>query len=182
MPSSCVFAYFHTTWDRVIAREVRDRRYCLIRSGPRRAEDLGQQHVAEDTAGLKSLVRRVAEGARCAVAADNFVPGPEAGFFGTGHALNPAATRLAAITGAPLVTFWPTYERGVLRFHLGTPIAASTCAELPDEALRIARQFFENAVRRDLASWRRIVSFLEGELNTGRREPASGDSIAQRSV
>ncbi|HJR70332.1 MAG TPA: hypothetical protein VKA43_09860 [Gammaproteobacteria bacterium] len=182
MPSSCVIAYFHTTWDVVIAREVRDRRYCLIRSGPRRAEDLGQQHVAEDTAGLKSLVRRVAEGARCAVAADNFVPGPEPGFLGTGHALNPAATRLAAITGAPLVTLWPTYQSGVLRFDLGTPIAASTCAELPDEALRTARQFFENAVRSDLASWRRIVSFLERAPDTGRPELASGGSIAQRSV
>jgi lauroyl/myristoyl acyltransferase len=129
-----------------------------------------------------SLVRRVAEGARCAVAADNFVPESAAGLFGTDHALNPAATRFAAITGAPLVTVWPRYERGVLRFDVGAPIAASTCLERPDEALRMARQFFENAVRRDLASWRRIVSFLERALPTCRPEPASGDSIAQRRV
>jgi hypothetical protein len=167
MPSSCVIAYFHTTWDPVIARAVRDRRYCFIRSGPRRAEDLGEQHVGEDTAGLKSLVRRVAAGARCAAAADNFVPKTEAGFFSTAHGLNTAVTRLSAITGAPLVTVWPTYERGVLRFDLGAPIAASMCAELPDEALRIAREFFENAVRRDLASWRRILSFLEHALDSG---------------
>jgi hypothetical protein len=167
MPSSCVIAYFHTTWDVVIARAVADREYCLIRSGPRRAQDLGRQHVAEDTAGLKSLVRRVAKGARCAAAADNFVPGPEGGFLGTRHALNPAVARLAAITGTPLVAVWPIYERGVLRFDLGKPIAASICAERPDEALRIARQFFENAVRRDLASWRRIVPFLERALRAG---------------
>jgi hypothetical protein len=65
------------------------------------------------------------------------------------------------VTGTPLVPIWPTYERGVLSFDMGAPIAASTCAERQHEALRIAQQFFENAVRRDPAGWRRVLSFLE---------------------
>jgi lauroyl/myristoyl acyltransferase len=161
MPASCVIAFFHTTWDVAIARELRDRQYCLIRAGPNWAVDLGGQLVAWDTAGLRALVRRVGRGGRCAAAADNFVRGTEGGFFGTRKVLNPAVVRLAGTTGAPLVTLWPTYDRGVLRFELGRPIAASTCAELPDEALRIVRQFFEDAVRRDVAGWPRIVFFLE---------------------
>jgi lauroyl/myristoyl acyltransferase len=109
----------------------------------------------------------VAGGTRCAVAADKLVAGSKSGFLGTSHAFDPAIARLAAITGAPLVTVWPISERGTLRFDVGAPIAASTCAGLPDEALRIARRFFDHAVRRDLPSWRRIVPFLERALRAG---------------
>jgi hypothetical protein len=161
IPSSCVIAFFHSPWDLVIAREMRDGHSCLVRAQPNWAEDLGDQYVAWDAAGLRSLVRRVASGSRCAVAADNFVLTAEDGFFSTRSALNPAATRLAAMTGAPLVTVWPVYRHGVLSFDLGTPIAASTCAERPDEASRVVRQFFEDAVRRDPGSWSRIVSLTE---------------------
>jgi hypothetical protein len=161
MPAGCIIAFFHTPWDRVIARELRDREYCLIRAGRSWAQDLGGQRVGWDSVGLASLVRRVSRGARCAVAADNFVSDTEGGFFGTRLALNPAAVRLAAATGAPLVTLWPTYDRGVLRFELGRPIAAATCAELPGDALRAASRFFEDAVRRDLVGWPRVVSFVE---------------------
>jgi len=83
--------------------------------------------------------------------------------------LNPAATRLAAITGRPLVTVWPRYRLGVLSFELGTPIPATACAQRPDEASRIATQFFEKAVRLDPTTWSRIVSFLEREF--ARRRP-----------
>jgi lauroyl/myristoyl acyltransferase len=156
-----VIAFFHTTWELAIARELRARRHTFVRAGADWGRDLGGQHVAWDAAGLRSLVRRVARGARCVVAADNFVRGSATGFFGTGEALNPAIVRLAALTGAPLVTAWPIYERGVVRFELGAPIPASTCAERPDEALHIASRFFEDAVRKDPAGWPRIVWFLE---------------------
>jgi hypothetical protein len=164
MPARCVVAFFHTPWDTVVAAQARDRRYCLIRAGANWSRGAGRQHVAWDHAGLKSLVRSVAGGARCAVAADNFVTGGEGGFFGTRRVLNPAAVRLAATTGASLVTIWPVYESGVLRLESGAPIAAATCAALPHEALRLARQFFEDAVRRDPGGWPRIVSFLEHAL------------------
>jgi hypothetical protein len=78
--------------------------------------------------------------------------------------LNPAATRLAAITGRPLVTVFPRYRLGVLSFELGAPIAAATCAQRPDDASRIATQFFEKAVRRDPTTWSRIVALLECEF------------------
>jgi len=93
---------------------------------------------------------------------DTFVDDGGRGFFGTQKGLNPAAVRLAAATGTPLVPVWPTYERGVLRLDMGAPIATSTCAKRPDEALHIAQQFFENAVRRDPAGWRWVLSFLAG--------------------
>jgi lauroyl/myristoyl acyltransferase len=92
---------------------------------------------------------------------DTFVDDAAHGFSGTQKGLNPAAVRLAAVTGTPLVPIWPTYERGVLRFDMGTPIVASTCRQRQDEALRLALQFFENAVRCDPAGWRRVLSFLE---------------------
>jgi lauroyl/myristoyl acyltransferase len=92
---------------------------------------------------------------------DAFVDDADRGFAGTRKGLNPAAVRLAALTGTPLVPIWPTYERGVLTLDMGVPIPASTCAQRPDEALRVAQQFFENAVRCDPAGWRRILSFLE---------------------
>jgi Bacterial lipid A biosynthesis acyltransferase len=169
MPSSCVIAFFHSPWDLVIARELRERHVCLVRAGRHWAEHLGGQHVAWDTGGLRSLVRRVSRGAVCAVAADNFVAAAEGGFFGTRSALNSATTRLAAVTGTPLIMVWPSYEHGTLGFELGAPIAASICAEQPEEALQMVRQFFENAVRRDLTSWSRVVSFLEGELRADDR-------------
>jgi hypothetical protein len=176
IPPSCVVAFFHTPWDLVIAAEARAREYCLVRAGANWSRDLGQQHVRWDRAGLKSLVRSVAGGARCAVAADNFVTGSKGGVFGTLHALNPAAVRLAAATRVPLVTIWPVYERGVLRLRVGAPIAAATCAERPLEALRIAQEFFENAVRGDPGGWPRIVSFLEHAIaaSDGARKRASG--------
>lgn len=164
MPSSCVIGFFHSRWDRVIARELVRRQYCLIRTGPGWARHLGRQHTACSVAGLRSLVQRVCAGSRCAVAMDTFVDDADHGFSGTRKGLNPAAVRLAAVTGTPLVPIWPTYERGVLRFDMGAPIAAPTCTQRQDEALRLAVQFFENAVRRDPAGWRRILCFLEGCL------------------
>lgn len=161
MPSSCVIGFFHSRWDRIIAREFVARQYCLIRAGPGWARRLGRQHVANDVAGLRSLVRRVVSGSRCAVAMDNFVDGMQGGFLGARKGLNAAAVRLAAATGTPLVPIWPVYQHGVLRFDMGAPIAASTCAERQDEALCLAGQFFENAVRCDPAGWRQILSFLE---------------------
>jgi hypothetical protein len=161
MPSSCVIGFFHSRWDRVIAREVVRRQYCLIRTGPGWARRLGKQHTACSVAGLRSLVQRVGAGSRCAVAMDTFVDGGDNGFSGTRKGLNAAAVRLAAVTGTPLVPVWPIYERGVLRFDSGAPIAAATCAERQDQALRVAQQFFENAVRCDPGGWRRILSFLE---------------------
>jgi hypothetical protein len=164
VPAGCVIAFFHTAWDLAIARELRERQCCLIRAGPSWAADLGRQYLAWDAAGVRSLVRRVAGGARCAAAADDFIAGADRGFFGTSHAMNPVVVRLAAITGTPLLTLWPKYERGVVRFDVGTPIAASTCAERPDEALRSAQAFFEDAVARDATGWTRIVFFLESVL------------------
>jgi hypothetical protein len=164
LPAGCVVAFFHTPWDFVLATEACGRQLCLIRTGPTWARRLGQRHVAWDRAGLKSLVRRVAAGARCAAAADTFVGGGDAGFLGTRHGLNPAAIRLAAAAGVPLVTLWPVYEHGALRLELGAPIRAKTCAEQPHEALCAAREFFEAAVRRDPAAWPRLVDFLEKAL------------------
>ena len=161
IPSSCVIAFFHSAWDLVIAREVASRQYCLVRAGSDWAEDLGRQHVAWNAAGLRSLVRRVATGGRCAAAMDNFVDDAAGGLFGTRAGPNRGAARLAAATGAPLVPVWFVYERGVLRIDVGPPIAASTCACRQNEALHSAREFFENAVRRDPAGWPRIVSFLQ---------------------
>jgi hypothetical protein len=174
IPPSCVIAFFHSAWDLVMAQEMCHRHGCLVRAGSNWTDDLGDQYVAWDAAGLRSLVRRVAGGCRCAVAADNFVVTAEDGFFGTRSALNPAATRLAAMTDTPLVAVWPVYRHGVLSFDLGTPIAASTCVERPDEASRMVRQFFEDAVRRDLCSWPRVVSFMERTLDTRHLEPVRG--------
>jgi hypothetical protein len=95
MPSSCVIGFFHSRWDRVIARELVRRPYCLIRTGPGWARRLGRQHTACNVAGLRSLVRRVVAGSRCAVAMDTFVDDGDRGFAGTQKGLNPAAARLA---------------------------------------------------------------------------------------
>ena len=173
MPSSCVIGFFHSRWDRVIARELVSRQYCLIRTGPGWARRLGKQHVACNVAGLRSLVRRIVSGSRCAVAMDTFVDDGDGGFFGTRKGLNPAAVRLAAMTRTPLVPVWPIYERGVLSLAMAAPIAASTCAERRNEALRRAGQFFENAVRRDPGGWRCILSFLESADLTG----SQGESV-----
>jgi hypothetical protein len=54
----------------------------------------------------------------------------------------------------------------VVRFAVGPPIAAAVCAERPDEALRLAQAFFEDAVRRDATSWTRVVHFLERAVAT----------------
>ena len=164
VPSSCVVAFFHSPWDPVIVRELRDRRACLIRAGTNWAGELGKQYVRSDLAGLKALVKGVAGGARCAAAADHFVVGAQNGFLGTRSVPNPAVARLSAATGAPLVTLWPAYAHGVLTFDVGTPVAASVCAERPDEALRVVGRFFEQAVRQDLQCWSRIVHFLERVL------------------
>ncbi len=166
MPPSCVIGFFHSRWDRIIARELVSRHYCVIRTGPGWARRLGKQQVACDVAGLRWLVRRVVGGSRCAVAMDAFVADGEGGFFGTRQGLNPAAVRLAATTGTPLVPVWPAYERGVLSLVMDTPIAASLCAERQEEALRRVGQFFENAVRRDPGGWKWILLFLESRVGT----------------
>ncbi len=164
LPSICVLAFFHSPWDLVMARESAHRQYCLVRASPLWAESLGQQRVNWDRPGLRSLVRRVRSGRRCAAAMDNFVGRADAGFCGTQSPLNPAAARLAAVTGAPLVPIWPCYDHGVLSFEVGAPIAAAACTDRRDEALRLAGDFFQNAVLQDPASWRRILWFLEVAL------------------
>lgn len=161
IPSSCVIAFFHSPWDRLIVREVVERRYCLVRAGREWAETLGKQYVAWNRAGLRSLVRGTGMGPRCAAAMDNFVVSEEPGFLGAAVGPSPAPVRLAAAAGVALVPVWLAYERGVVRVDTGAPIAASICAERPTEALRLAREFFENAVLRDPAGWRRILRFLE---------------------
>jgi hypothetical protein len=173
IPSSCVIAFFHSTWDLVIARQLRSRHYCLVRTGPAWARDLGQERVDLDGAGLMSLIRRVARGHRCLVAMDDFVENDEVGFLGARKSLNPAAARFAALTRTPLVPVWPVYERGVLSFALGAPIAAVTCAERRDEAVRLARSFFEHEVEKDPAGWRWILKFLEADGRSRVTRPTS---------
>jgi lauroyl/myristoyl acyltransferase len=165
-----VIAFFHSGWDLLLAVDSGNR-HCLVRAGDNWARGLGSQRVPWGGAGLKALIRRVRRGARCAAAADNFVCGGEARFFDTDLALNPAPVRFAAAARAPLVPLWPVYDHGVVRFAIGGPISAATCAERPDEALRHTRKFFEEAVRRAPAGWPRLVSFLE------RSPPANGARV-----
>ncbi len=160
VPSSCVVAFFHSTWDLVLAREFANRRCCFVRTHEHWARRLGTQYVAAKAAGFLPLVRKVAAGARCAASMDNFIDDVRLRFAGTSKGLSPVPARLAALTGTPLVPVWPRYERGVLRFVVGPRIDVPKGDDGQDAALAQAGRFFENAVRQDPVSWQGILPFL----------------------
>jgi len=120
VPSSCIIAFFHSNWDLIIARELANRRACLIRTHEFWARRLGTQYVAWKTP-LRTLVRSVINGSRCGVAidtsADVNIP-----IARTSIGLSTNPFRMAALTGTPVVPVWPVYERGVLRLAAGKPI------------------------------------------------------------
>ena len=158
VPSSCVIAYFHSNWDMIIACEFANRRWCLMRTHEDWARRLGTQYVAWKTPP-RTLIRRVIEGSRCAVAIDTSV-NVNVPIARTSIRLSTNPFRIAALTGTPVVPIWPVYEHGVLRLAAGKPIEVPKGDVGYKVALNLTGQFFEYAIQRDPASWRKIFPFL----------------------
>ena len=159
VPSSCVIAFFHSNWDMTIACEFANRRWCLVRTHEGWARRLGTQYVAWKNP-LRTLVRSVIEGSRCGVAIDTSVNVVNVPIARTSIGLSTTPFRIAALTGTPLVPVWPVYERGVVRVAAGKPIEVQKGNVGYKVALNLAGQFFEYAIQRDPASWRKIFPFL----------------------
>lgn len=159
VPSSCVIAFFHSNWDKFMARENANRRCCLIRAQKKQKKRLGTQFVALEKP-LRRLVRSVIKGSRCGVAIDTSVKAVNVPIADTSIELGTTPFRIAVLTGTPLVPIWSVYESGVLRIIAGKPIDVPKSDVGYEVALSFAGKFFENAIQIDPASWRKIFPFL----------------------
>lgn len=162
---SCVYAIYHTPWDRVLALWVARRSDSVVLSAPRWLDRAGRAHVPCTWRGLRQLVRHVRAGSSSAVTADHFDPGAEhstaASILGREVRVSTGLGRIAAAARVPVVPVVTRYRAGRLEVVLGRGIAVDeSCVA---DATRRMTAVFDAELRRDPSGWERSHRFLSAE-------------------